>query len=150
MSDPQTYEELLEFALEREIQAIEYYTDAADKMGDSKSKTLFELLAIEEQRHQALLEFELLKTGKVISNTENILTLSDLELIVEIPDTLRQTYLDILKEAMRREDKAFKVYVDLMAKAPSPETRIAAANLAQEEVRHKLLLEIRYQRELVK
>jgi len=150
MSDPQTYEELLEFALEREIQSIEYYTDAADKMGDSKSKMLFELLTIEEKRHQALLEFELLKTGKVISNTENILTLSDLELIIEIPDTLRLTYLNLLKEAMRREDKSFRVYVDLMSKAPSSKTRITAANLAQEEVRHKLLLEIRYQRALAK
>ena len=150
MSDPQTYEELLEFALEREIEAIKYYRDAADKMGDNKSKVLFELLAIEEKRHQALLEFELLKTGKVISNTENILNTPDLELVVEIPDGLRKTYLEILKEAMRREDRAFKVYVEMMAKAPSPETRNAAANLAQEEVRHKLLLDIRYQKALVK
>lgn len=150
MSDPQTYEEILEFALERELQAIEYYKDAADQMPDNNSKMLFELLAIEERRHQALLEFELLKTGKVIDDTENVLMLSDLDLVVEIPETLRLTYLNILKEAMRREDKAFKVYVDLMSKAPSPETRIAAANLAQEEVRHKLLLEIKYQQALIK
>lgn len=150
MTESQTYEDVLEFALERELQAIEYYRDATDKMPDTNSKMLFKLLAIEEQRHQALLELELLKTGKVIPDTENILNLSNLDITVEIPDTLRKTYLNILKEAMRREDRAFKVYVDLMSKAPSPETRIAAANLAQEEVRHKLLLEIKYQQALVK
>lgn len=150
MTEPQTYEDILEFALERELQAVKYYKDAADKMGDNKSKILFELLAIEEQRHHAILEFELLKTGKVIADTENILNTPDLELAIEIPDPLRQTYLDLLKEAMRREDKSFNIYVNLMSKAPSIKTKEAAANLAQEEVRHKLLLEIRYQQALVK
>ena len=150
MDDPETYEDILELALERERQSYQFYIDAAESMQDKSAKVLFELLAIEERRHQGQLELEILKSGKVIANADNILNLNDLDFVVDVPDDLREIYLDLLKEAMKREDKSFKVYVYLMAKARSSETRNAAANLAQEEVRHKLLLEIKYQQALAK
>ncbi len=150
MEQPETYEDILEFALERERQAYEFYIDAAKSMQDKSAKVLFELLAVEEQRHHGQLELEILKTGKVIPDTETLLTFNDLDFTVNVPDDLREVYLDLLKEAMKREDRSFKVYVDLMSKETSPETRNTAANLAQEEVRHKLLLEIKYQQALIK
>ena len=150
MDNPETYEDILELALERERQAYKFYIDAAESMQDKSAKVLFELLAIEEQRHQGQLELEILKSGKVIADPDNILNFNDLDFIVDVPDDLREVYLDLLKEAMKREDKSFRVYVYLMSKAESSETRTAAANLAQEEVRHKLLLEIKYQQALIK
>ena len=107
MGHLETYEDIIEFALEREREAYKFYIDAAESMQDKSAKVLFELLAIEELRHQGQLELEMLKSGKIIGDTENILNFSDLDFIVNVPDDLREVYLDLLKEAMKREDRSF-------------------------------------------
>ena len=144
MDDKLSCTHILELALDKEKQAYEFYRKAGQTVKDSNAKMLFDLFAIEEQKHIARLEFELIKSGKTTPQTEDILDLNDLDFIVEVTDEMKEIYLDILLGAINKEHESFKLYVSLLAIAETPETRNVLESLIEEEIRHKLLLEMKY------
>ncbi len=144
MDDKLTCTQILEIALEKEKGAFEFYTDASKKINDANGKMLFELFAIEEQRHIARLEFELIKAGKTVPLNEDMLNFEDLDFIVEITPEMKGIYLDILSGAIKKEHDAFRLYMSMLPLADSIETRNILEALIEEEVRHKILLEIKF------
>jgi len=60
MSKQKTVTELLELALQREKDAYNFFKEAADSVDNPTLKMLLDLFAIEEERHIAKVEFELL------------------------------------------------------------------------------------------
>jgi rubrerythrin len=146
MENNLTVTEILEMALEKEKDAVKFYKTAVTSVKDPKAKMLFELFAIEEQKHVARLEFELIKTGKTISQDEDLLSFEDLDFIVEVTPEMKPVYLDILIGAINKEDEALKLFLNMLPLTDSIETRDILAALIEEEVRHKILLEIKYNR----
>jgi rubrerythrin len=144
MDDKLTCTQILELALDKEKQAYKFYKEAAETVKDSNAKMLFDLFAIEEQKHIARLEFELIKSGKTTPQTEDIMDLNDLDFVVDITDEMKDIYLDILLGAINKEHDAFKLYINMLPLANSIETRSVLEALIEEEARHKLLLEMRY------
>lgn len=144
MNDKLSCTQILELALDKEKQAFEFYKDAAKRVMDTNGKMLFELFAIEEQKHIARLEFELIKSGKTTPQTEDLLSLDDLDFIVEITLGTKDIYLDILSGAIQKEHEAFKLYMNLLVLVDSAETRNVLEALIEEEIRHKILLEIKF------
>lgn len=144
MSQQKTVVELLELALQREKDSYSFFKESAKAVDEPTVKMLFDLFAIEEERHIARVEFELLKTGKTIPDVDRILDMNDLDFVIDVPPELKSTYLDILAGAINKEQEAFEVYIDLLSTVECEETRVILYGLAEEEMRHKIMLEMKY------
>lgn len=136
----ETFEEIMEYAIEKEKEAAAFYLDAAKQEGYSGAKEMFEDFAKEELKHQEFLENfsnENVEHYKV----EKIPDLKRSDYLVEIEYTPGMIYPDILKLAMKREESAVKFYGDFSNRAENADHKKLFQVLAQEEAKHKLKLE---------
>ena len=138
-------DEVLTFAIDREKEAVVFYTDFSRRESISSLKGTFKELAQEEARHVKLLTG--IKMNKSVIDSYEIKKITDLK----ISDYLTKTeYVegmpmeDILILAMKREEMAVKLYQDLAQKSAHQESVKLFRLLAQEEAQHKLKFEWMY------
>jgi rubrerythrin len=137
-------EEILEFAMARELEAHHFYMALAGRVGSADIRRVFEDLAKEELEHKALLELEVMKTGKVVGGVpeatipEHDYILSDSEALLDMD------YKDVLMLGMEKEEASFRTYVNLVPNVQDEESREVLLALAEEEVKHKLRFETEY------
>ncbi len=136
-------DDALDFAIAREKEAAEFYTDLADRMDNPQTKQIFLGFAGEERGHQAKLE-AIKVGGKMKPAEKSIQTLNIAEYTVDVEINETLTYQDALIIAMKKEKAAFKLYSDLAATAGNPGLTDIFLLLAQEEAKHKLRFEIEY------
>jgi rubrerythrin len=139
---------VLDFAIEREQEASDFYTDLAAKAKRSDMKTLFKQFAGEEQGHKAKLQ-GVKQGGKLLPAEKQVLDLQMSDYLVADTQTEEMTYQNALILAMKREKASFKLYTDLAAKAPTDDLKNTFLNLAQEEAKHKLRFELEYDNEVM-
>lgn len=144
MEDKLSCTQILELALDKEKQSYEFYITAAESVKNSNAKNLFEIFAAEERKHIARLEFELIKSGKTTPITEDVFDLNDLDFIIEVAPETKEIYLDILLGAINKEHESFRLYTTLLRITDSQESRNILESLIEEEIRHKLILEMKY------
>jgi rubrerythrin len=140
-----SFEELIGFAIDKEQEAIDFYENASKQEPYSGAKKTFEEFAGEERKHRALLE-GFLKGERDLSayNFKWILDIKRSDYMVDLSYTKRMPYADILRLAMKREEKALKLYNDLSRKSHEKELVQVFKMLSQEEAKHKLKLETLY------
>jgi len=141
----QSIEEIVHFAIDKEREAIAFYESASKQEEYSGAKKLFEEFAGEERKHEALLQG--LLTGEVDLANYKFEWIPDIKrsnYIVDIPLEKGMSYADILRLAMKREEKALQLYKDLSEKTDDPELLKILKVLRQEEAKHKLALETLY------
>ena len=139
---------VLDFAIEREQEASDFYTDLAAKAKRSDMKTLFKQFAGEEQGHKAKLQG--VKQGrKLLPAEKQVLDLQMSDYLVADTQTEEMTYQNALILAMKREKASFKLYTDLAARVPTADLKNTFLNLAQEEAKHKLRFEVEYDNEIM-
>ena len=138
-------QEILEYAISREVEAYYFYLALAGRVDDPRMRQVFEDLAADELEHKARLELEMIKTGKTMAEKqmpsgrpESDYIISDSDLPLDID------YTDMLLLGMEKEDTAFRTYVNLIPNVKDGESREVLLALAQEEVRHKLRFETEY------
>jgi rubrerythrin len=137
-------EDLLEFAIAREVEAYHFYMALAKRVDSEQMRAVFEDLAKEELEHKAKLELEVMKTGRVVPSAERV-AIPEHEYIVSDADSLLDMdYKDMLLLGMEKEEAAFRTYVNLVPTARDEESREVLFALAQEEVKHKLRFETEY------
>jgi len=137
-------EEILQFAIGREVEANLFYLALADRVKDEQIRKVFEDLAEEELEHKAKLELEVMKTGRVLPADEKI-TIPEHEYIVsEGEPALDMDYRDVLMLGMEKEEAAFRTYVNLIPHVDDGESREVLLALAAEEVKHKIRFETEY------
>ena len=135
-----TFEEIMEYAINKEKEAEKFYTEASEKETYSGAKELFRGFALEERGHQKMLEnfsmenLEYFKEKKIPD-----LKISDYTVDMEYKPNM--PYDDILRLAAKREEKAFKFYTDFAEKAEQESHKKLFKILAQEESKHKLKME---------
>ncbi|MHB9069078.1 MAG: ferritin-like domain-containing protein [Sedimentisphaerales bacterium] len=135
--------DILDFAIEGEIEAHKFYTDLAAKMTDKTMKQVFLDFAVEELGHKKLLEDA--KAGKkVLLKKEQIADLKIAEFTVAVKPTPNMTFKDALILAMQKEKKAFQLYTRLAHLTIEKEAAELFAALAQQEAKHKLRFELEY------
>jgi len=135
--------DILDFAIEGEIEAHKFYTDLAAKMTDKTMKQVFLDFAAEELGHKKLLEDA--KAGKkVLLKKEQIADLKIAEFTVAIKPTPNMNFKDALILAMQKEKKAFQLYTRLAHLTIEKEAAELFAGLAQQEAKHKLRFELEY------
>jgi len=144
MNPSDSYDEVLEFAIDREIDANQFYLALADRVDNMKMRKVFEELALEELEHKEKLELELMKMGNAVKIKQPPDTPTKTYIISNTQSLLDMDYKDILLLGIEKEEASFRIYVDLVANAYDSESREVLLSLAQEEVRHKLRFQTEY------
>jgi len=141
----ESFEEIIQFAIEREKEAVTFYEEASSLEPYAWAKESFKGFADEERKHQALLE-GFLKGEKAVSDYkfEWITDIKRSNYMVDMTYEKGMPYTDVLRLAMKREEKALVLYNDLQKKVDNEELVNAFKMLAQEEAKHKLALETLY------
>jgi rubrerythrin len=135
--------EILDFAIKREEEAYEFYTDLAAKIERPEMQGIFRQFAEEERGHKAKLQG--IKKGKTLLPAEKaVADLKIADYVVADEPSGDMTYQKAIVLAMKKEKAAFKIYSDLARTAPSSELKSLFEGLAQEEARHKLRFELEY------
>lgn len=138
-------DEILTFAIGKENEAVAFYQSQAAKATKASLREIFESFAKEEQKHAALL-------SDIAGNKEKIESYE----FKKIPDLKISDYMvekdyeegmpmpEILKVAMKREEKAVKLYQTLADQTDNADAKKVFLMLVQEESKHKLGLETMY------
>jgi len=148
MESFQSVDDVLDFAIDREQEAVDFYTDLALKVKRPDMKSLFKQFAEEEKGHKAKLQG--VKQGRQLLPAEKqVLDLQMSDYLVADEPTADLTYQKALILAMKKEKVSFKLYTDLAASAPSEDLKNTFSILAQEEAKHKLRFEVEYDNEVM-
>jgi len=143
MSEWSSVEDVLDFAIEKEEEAVQFYTGLAEKMENKAMQAVFEGFAREEQGHRQKLQ-GVKQTGRMEPARETVLDLKIGDYLVDVEPTPGMPYEEALILAMKKEKAAFRLYTDLAAAAGDAGVRDLFLALAQEEAKHKLRFEIEY------
>ncbi len=136
--------DVLDFAIAREIEASEFYTGLAAKADVPAMKQVFADFAKEEQGHRARLEA--VKRGEYSfgAGAKQLMGLGLADYLVAEKPTAQMDYAQALVLAMKKEKAAFKLYADLASAAEDGTLRELFLSLAAEEAKHKLRFEVEY------
>ncbi|MCK7513396.1 MAG: ferritin family protein [Desulfobacterales bacterium] len=140
-------EAIVDFAMEREKEAAQFYSDLAKEEIFSGSKDMFLEFAREEAKHQKLLHDFKTKGFTQSMKDYKLKWIKDIkrsDYVVTLEYRKGMAYNEILMLAMKREEKALKLYNDFLKQADSPEAQKVFKMLCQEEAKHKLSLETMY------
>ena len=136
-------EEILDFAIEREQEAHDFYMDLATKAERPGMGGLFTQFAREEMGHKKRLE-GIKKGTRSFSPSKTVVDLKIGDYLVDVDPSATLTYQNALILAMKKEKAAFQLYTDLASETDDAEVKQIFEGLAQEEAKHKLRFEIEY------
>lgn len=138
-------DEILEFAIAREVEAYNFFMALAERVESPEIAKVFEDLAKEELEHKAKLELELIKTGKTLPKIEKVAIPEHDYITSDVNSVLDMDYKDVLMLGMEKEEASFRTYVNLIPSVHDEESREVLMALAEEEVKHKLRFETEYE-----
>jgi rubrerythrin len=143
MAELYSIDEVLEFAIARELEAYELYMYIAQRVGTLVMRKVCEELAKEELEHKAKLELELMKAGKVVSEARQ--PVFDISSYVgEAGEPIDMNYKELLVFAIKKEERSVRLYSDLANIVGEEESRDVLLALANEENQHRLRFEVEY------
>ncbi|MDJ0720011.1 MAG: ferritin family protein [Desulfobacterales bacterium] len=142
-----TPNDILDYAIGKEKEAKQFYLDISEEETLSGNRQVFRDFAKEEDKHVVLLEK--LKAGVIAEGIDNyefkwIKDIKRSDLLLDIEYEKGMHYRDILMLAIKREEKALKLYNDLQVRIEDPDHVKIFKMLCQEEAKHKLALETMY------
>jgi rubrerythrin len=138
-----TVDEILDYAIDQEQQAADFYADLAGRAEKAGMKDVLLEFSEEEKRHKERLLA--VKTGeRELTPEQEVLDLKISDYLVEVDATDDISYQDALIIAMKRERAAYELYSDMAEKIPESKLREVFTGLAREEARHKLFFESEY------
>lgn len=138
-----TPDKILDYAIDKEQEAADFYRDLAGRMDKQAMKDVFEGFAQEEMGHKAKLMA--VKDGHKLHISEKKIT--DLKLsdhLVEPEMKKDLSYQDALIVAMKAEKAAYMLYNSLAEATDDADLQKLFLMLAQEEAKHKLRFEVEY------
>jgi len=141
--DKARLDEIIEFAIEKEQQAIEFYARASETVKRANLREMLLQLAEQERGHKRRLErLEVGAASEHITGEVPDLKIAEMTDQGDIsPDA---DYQDLLVVAMKREEKAHNLYSLLASNSTESALKELFELLAQDEARHKLALEKEY------
>jgi rubrerythrin len=136
-------DEIIDFAMQTEQDAVDFYTRLASTMKNKQMQEVFLEFAREEVGHKARLQK--IRDERLFDlEVEKVRDLKISDYVVAGNPSGDMEYADALVLAMKREKAAFKLYTTLSERTDSPEIKRIFQALAVEESRHKLRFEIEY------
>lgn len=147
LSNFKSVQEVLDFAIEKEEEAQQFYLEWSKKLENQNLREQFVIFAGEENKHKEKLQR--VKNGSTFKpSPKQVTDLKIVDYLVDIVATPEMDYQEALIVAMRREKASFKFYNDLAAISEDESLRQTFLALAQEEAKHKLRLETEYEKEI--
>lgn len=141
----ESFEEIVAFAAEKEKEAVTFYNDLAKQAPNTGAKGTLEGFAKEEGKHYAMLvDLENSKEKLKSYRFEWIPDIKRSNYLVDVEYEKSMGYPELLRLAMKREEKSLKLYNELMEKADKEDLSKVFKMLCQEEAGHKLKLETMY------
>ena len=136
-------DEILNYAIDKEEDARQFYLDIAAKMDRPYMKQVFEQFAKEEKGHKAKLQA--VKEGKMMLKAEKkVIDLQIGDHLEEVDMDSKLDYQQALIVAMKAEKNSYRLYNDLANSTDDENLSTMFLSLAQEEAKHKLRFEIEY------
>lgn len=137
------FEEILDFAIAREREAIKFYQNLQNQAQFQGQKEMLKELEAMEQNHITIIE-KLRQTGVKDEDIHKTPNLKISEYITADPETLDLSYQNILIKGMKREETSFLLYSEMSVKFPDPEISTLFRRLAADEAQHKKYFENLY------
>lgn len=144
-------DEILDFAIDREQEASDFYAALAAKSEKPYMRDVFTQFSKEELGHKK--KIEAVKGGKQLAPAEKKildLKIGDFLKPVDVESGKGLSYQEALVVAMKREKESFRLYSDLAGSTDDGNVRTLFQSLAQEEARHKLRFEVEYDENVLK
>ena len=136
--------EIFDFAIAREMGAYSFYMQLSERQTDAVAKDLFKSLADEELEHKSKLEFEIIKQGRVVKDSEDWSELEKVYPLIDVEDASDISYREALRIAIEKEEMSFRLYADMASRMIDEQARDMLYSLAEEEVNHKLKCTAQY------
>ncbi len=138
-----TVDEAIEFAIGKEQEAYDFYTDWSKKLEHDAIRQVFREFAVEELRHRDLLTD--VKEGKrELKSDPKVRDLKITDYFVEVRPSEDLSYQDALQLAIQREKGSIELYGHLAGSTGVPELQKLFGSLVDEETKHKMRLETIY------
>lgn len=137
--------DIVDYAIEKEIEAAEFYEKAAETIELVGARGVLKEYAAEERKHEQILRD--LKANKARIEAYQFEKIQDIrrsDFLVEMTYRPDMNYEDLMRLAMKREEKANQLYLTLAKATDSEEHARFFTMLAQEELKHKNSLEKLY------
>ncbi|MBU2458603.1 MAG: ferritin family protein [Planctomycetes bacterium] len=146
MGNLDSVEDVLRFAIGREVEANVFYNLLSQYTDIPQIRSLCIEFASEELEHKARLELELMKLGSVTRPymAQKLSCPKPLDYMVDMAKVMQMDYEGILLLAMQKEKISFRLYIDLLSTTTEPTLRETLIELAEEEARHKTRFELEY------
>jgi rubrerythrin len=144
-----TVEEILEEAIQGEVESYELYTNAVNLVQAEHIKEMLQELAQEELGHKVSLERMLASPGQLRWQVRELQAapIEDYKIgdhLVARPLGPDSTFQDVCIFASKKEQQSYELYRDLAAQS-SGEVRDLLEAMAKDELRHKNLVERWYE-----
>lgn len=137
--------DILQYAIEKEIEAATFYEKAATNIELTGAKAVLKEYAAEERKHERILkELKADKNRVKAYRFEKIQNIKRSDYLVDLEYRPDMDYVDLMRLAMKREEKANKLYNTLASSTDNPDYATFFKVLAQEELKHKNSLETLY------
>ena len=149
MNEFKSIDDALDFAINSEQEAADFYTNLAEVSKNKAMSEVFIQFAKEEKGHKKRL-INIKSQGTFGPSDEKVIDLEIGDYLVDIEPSDDMSYQDALILAMKKEKSAFKLYSDLAGIAPNSDLKNVFLTLAQEEAKHKLRFEIEYDDNILK
>ena len=127
--------DLIEFAIEKEQEAADFYARLADRVKDPAIAAEVGRLADMERMHKSKLQK--IDPSDPFWQRKHIADLKIADYIVESAPSAGMTFQDVLSIAMKRELASQRMYVDLAREIDEPDLQKMMLVLAEEESAHK-------------
>ncbi len=140
--------DVVNFAIEKEEKAIEFYRKCADRAKNPGIKQFFTEMVTEEQSHRDMLKnLDTLDLQGIKLQKVEDLKISDYLVDVSFTDDI--SYQEALTLAMKKEEKAHAFYSSWKTKCMSEKASKLFQILENEEAKHKRKLENLYDEEIL-
>ncbi|MFO8234232.1 MAG: ferritin family protein [Bacteroidales bacterium] len=143
MKEFKTVDDILDFAMNSEQEAVDFYNELATSAKSEDMRKVFNEFAQEEIKHKAKIR-KIKEEGSYDLPKEKIQDMRVGNYMVKMDPSPDMSYQDALILAMNKEKAAFRLYMDLSTNTENTAMKELFLSLAQEESRHKLRFEIEY------
>ncbi len=144
MNKWESLDQVLDFAIDQEQAAADFYTKLSKNAKHKSMRETLEGFAEEELRHKKKLIAIKEQGGSKLVSHQSVPDLKVADYLVDVEPSDDMSYEDSLVVAMKLEKRAFQLYTDMAAITEDDAIRSSLLALANEEAKHKLHFEIRY------
>ncbi len=140
-----TIDDIVVFAIQKEIEAADFYQTAAENEDVKGTAAVLIEYAEEERKHEKMLTNLKNNKSKIAEyKFEKIQDIKRSDYLLDLEFQKGMSYLEIMRLAMKREEKAHNLYEKLAQAAENTEQANIFTILAQEEAKHKNYFETMY------